>query len=317
MNAYRGAQAKGANFGVGGRLVQAASFLIHIAVDASQSAPAFLGLPRKAYSRGLDGIWRDENRTQYFGTNDGDDLYKVDGDNWLDFQSCESLLYNPEQFLPCQFDEFHPCHVKCHANECQINLFSVDESEWQAYYHEDHELVKTTPTSVRQAVLKKLSTIRTPAEEALSRLHSEIAYLQNSLHDCDPINFAASDYIQNDFPSRRVRFGDSLMDQSSVPPTEVFPTELLPSVPEDAEMHDDTDSSEGDPPTLRSVIPGGAVSKRSKTSPHRLADGLIKEEDQAQNDEPPDEDEDQQAITKRPRVDYKPNAQEMRYQVSP
>ena len=125
MNAYRGARAKGVNYGVGGRLVQAASFLIHIAVDASQSAPAFLGLPRKAYTRGLDGIWRDENRTQYFGTNDGDDLYKVDGDNWLDFQSCESLLYNPEQFLPCQFDEFHPCHVKCHANECQINCFQL------------------------------------------------------------------------------------------------------------------------------------------------------------------------------------------------
>ena len=86
MNAYRGAHAKGINKGVGGRLVQAASFLIHIAVDASQSAPAFLGCPRKAYSRGLDGIWRDENHTQYFGTNDGGDLFKVTGDDWLDFQ---------------------------------------------------------------------------------------------------------------------------------------------------------------------------------------------------------------------------------------
>ena len=56
MNACRGKYARERNQGIGGRLIQAASFLIHVATDAFQLARAFLGVPDKEYSRGNDGI---------------------------------------------------------------------------------------------------------------------------------------------------------------------------------------------------------------------------------------------------------------------
>ena len=107
MKACRGKYARERNQGIGGRLIQAASFLIHVATDAFQLAPNFLGAPDKEYSRGNDGIWRDEHNTCFYDMNDGE-LCTVKESTWWGYQPNDDLLTDPDKFVPCQFDEFHP-----------------------------------------------------------------------------------------------------------------------------------------------------------------------------------------------------------------
>ena len=193
---------------------------------------------------------------------DDDRLCSVYDENWLGCEINDDLHIDPEKFVPCQFEEFHPAALYTKPTECQIRLFAVDESKWQAYYHEDIELVNTVPGNIRHQVLDKLSGMKTPAEEALHRLQSEVAYLQNSL-DSASLGFGL-------FPSRQVTFPSSLLDPSDTRDpgeTDVFVTRQLPTVPENEELvgeETSDDSEDDDRGTLRTLIPGAAADKRAK-----------------------------------------------------
>ena len=152
------------NRGYGGRLLQATGFLIHVATDAREKAPNLLGDPFNSFSRGNDGIWRDDaNGCEYFPLA-SDDV------NLLAFER-ETLLSNPSEFVACDMHCFNPNILQCMNGETHIALFDLDYSNFMMNYAEDDEEVKTVPSSVRHAILQKLpQNHRSCAHEELEKV---------------------------------------------------------------------------------------------------------------------------------------------------
>ena len=298
------------NRGYGGRLLQATGFLIHVATDAREKAPNLLGDPFNSFSRGNDGIWRDDaNGCEYFPLA-SDDV------NLLAFER-ETLLSNPSEFVACDMHCFNPNILQCMNGETHIALFDLDYSNFMMNYAEDDEEVKTVPSSVRHAILQKLpQNHRSCAHEELEKVE-EMLSEDDWLNDDRPPLPPSLCYPGVDWESLSGWWteSDAAPDGCSAlsAADEAWCMAQLGSIPENSQAHGDTESDSASSEGHSRAATAGWTESDGR----RLADlraripGIRDDEAQDANDEPEEDwsDEDKSHSRPLPQNDFVPTKQ--------
>ena len=166
--------------------MQAAGFLVHLAVNSQYLAPSFLGSPIDEFTRQSDGVWSGANGTEYWPSFFQDHDLSTDEAFRTSPEGAESKgtgverFADTSEFLACNLQEFDPAALWTENETSVIRTYDFDYSYF-AEYAEEIETVHTVPGAVRKKIL---ATLEGATTLSTAMANAELLALQTTV-DCN------------------------------------------------------------------------------------------------------------------------------------